>query len=152
MLSYFFRLNYAYDDRYLFEVNGRYDGTSRFKKGHRWGFFPSVSAGWRISEESFFESAKSVVSNLKLRASYGELGNQAISGYYPYASSIGSTSTYGYWFDKELASGVAQIQLANESLTWEKSVGSDRSERSVHMQSKGWYFALNSAREAIHTG
>ncbi|MCS3282765.1 TonB-dependent receptor [Bacteroides salyersiae] len=76
MLSYFFRINYAYDDRYLPEVNGRYDGTSRFKKGHRWGFFPSVSAGWRISEENFFESAKSVVSNLKIRASYGELGNQ----------------------------------------------------------------------------
>lgn len=53
MLSYFFRINYAYDDRYLLEVNGRYDGTSRFKKGHRWGFFPSVSAGWRISEENF---------------------------------------------------------------------------------------------------
>ena len=121
MLSYFFRLNYAYNDRYLLEVNGRYDGTSRFKKGHRWGFFPSVSAGWRISEENFFESAKSVVSNLKLRASYGELGNQAISGYYPYASSIGSTTTYGYWFDKELAAGVAQIQLANEAITWEKS-------------------------------
>ncbi|MDD3063692.1 MAG: TonB-dependent receptor [Massilibacteroides sp.] len=121
MLSYFFRVNYAYDNRYLFEVNGRYDGTSRFKKGHRWGFFPSVSAGWRISEESFFESAKDIVSNLKLRASYGELGNQAISGYYPYASSIGSSTTYGYWFDKELESGVAQIQLANENITWEKS-------------------------------
>lgn len=117
MLSYFFRINYAYDDRYLLEVNGRYDGTSRFKKGHRWGFFPSVSAGWRISEENFFESAKSVVSNLKIRASYGELGNQAISGYYPYASSIGSATSYGYWFDKELASGVAQIQLANEAIT-----------------------------------
>ena len=121
MLSYFFRINYAYDDRYLLEVNGRYDGTSRFKKGHRWGFFPSVSAGWRISEENFFESAKSVVSNLKIRASYGELGNQAISGYYPYASSIGSATSYGYWFDKELATGVAQIQLANEAITWEKS-------------------------------
>ena len=121
MLSYFFRVNYAFDNRYLLEVNGRYDGTSRFKKGHRWGFFPSVSAGWRISEESFFESAKEVVDNLKLRVSYGELGNQAISGYYPYASSIGSAADYGYWFDKQLSSGVAQIQLANADITWEKS-------------------------------
>lgn len=121
MLSYFFRVNYAFNDRYLLEANGRYDGTSRFKKEHRWGFFPSVSAGWRISEESFFEPVKDVMSNLKLRASYGELGNQAISGYYPYASSVGSSASYGYWFDKELSSGVAQIQLANEAITWEKS-------------------------------
>ncbi|MEA4839409.1 MAG: TonB-dependent receptor [Bacteroidales bacterium] len=121
MLSYFFRVNYAFDEKYLLEVNGRYDGTSRFKKEHRWGFFPSVSAGWRISEERFFESVKKVISNLKLRASYGELGNQDINGYYPYASSIGSSASYGYWFDKELSSGVAQIQLANEAITWEKS-------------------------------
>ncbi len=121
MLSYFFRVNYTFDDKYLFEVNGRYDGTSRFKEEHRWGFFPSVSAGWRISEESFFEPIKKVVSNLKLRASYGELGNQSINGYYPYASSIGSSPSYGYWFDEELASGVAQIQLANKAITWEKS-------------------------------
>lgn len=121
MLSYLFRVNYSYDNRYLLEVNGRYDGTSRFRKGQRWGFFPSVSAGWRISEEKFFEPAKSVVNNLKLRASYGELGNQAISGYYPYASSIGSSTDYGYWFDKVLSPGVAQIQLANPLITWEKS-------------------------------
>ncbi len=121
LLSYFFRVNYSYDNRYLFEVNGRYDGTSRFKKGHRWGFFPSVSVGWRISEEKFFEDLKEKVNNLKIRASYGELGNQAISGYYPYASSIGASTSYGYWFDKELASGVAQIQLANPAISWEKS-------------------------------
>ena len=121
LLSYFFRLNYAFDGKYLLEVNGRYDGTSRFKPGHRWGFFPSVSAGWRISEESFFERAKETVNNLKIRASYGELGNQAISGYYPYSASIGTSTSYGYWFDKELSNGVAQIQLANPSITWEKS-------------------------------
>lgn len=121
MLSYFFRVNYSYDNRYLLEVNGRYDGTSRFKENHRWGFFPSVSAGWRISEEKFFEGAKDAVNNLKVRASYGELGNQDISGYYPYASSIGSSTDYGYWFDKVLSTGVAQIQLANANITWEKS-------------------------------
>ncbi|MEG0560922.1 MAG: TonB-dependent receptor, partial [Muribaculaceae bacterium] len=121
LLSYFFRVNYSFDNKYLLEVNGRYDGTSRFRKGHRWGFFPSVSAGWRISEEHFFEPLKDVVNNLKIRASYGELGNQSISGYYPYAASIGGSPAYGYWFDKELSPGVAQIQLANEAITWEKS-------------------------------
>ena len=121
MLSYFYRLNYSYGGRYLLELNGRYDGTSRFKAGNRWGFFPSMSAGWRISEESFFEPAKDVVGNLKLRLSYGELGNQAINGLYPYAASIGASAGYGYWFDEQLSPGVAQIQLANERISWEKS-------------------------------
>lgn len=121
MLSYFYRLNYSYAGKYLVELNGRYDGTSRFKRGNRWGFFPSMSAGWRISEESFFEPAKNVVGNLKLRVSYGELGNQDINGLYPYAASIGASADYGYWFDEQLAPGVAQIQLANEKISWEKS-------------------------------
>ena len=121
MLSYLFRVNYSFDDRYLFEVNGRYDGTSRFIGNNRWGFFPSVSAGWRISEEAFWESAKNVMDNFKLRASYGLLGNQAISSYYPYSASIGSSTGYGYWFDKEFSPGVAQTQLANPDITWEKS-------------------------------
>ena len=121
LLSYFFRVNYAFAGKYLLEVNGRYDGTSRFKEGNRWGFFPSVSAGWRISEEKFFKPARKVVDNLKLRLSYGELGNQAISGYYPYSAAIGASAGYGYWFDKQLAPGVAQIQLANPDITWEKS-------------------------------
>lgn len=121
LLSYFFRLNYSYADKYLLEVNGRYDGTSRFMKGHRWGFFPSVSLGWRISQEKFFEPVKSVVNDLKVRASYGELGNQAINGYYPYAASVSGMASFGYWFDKNLSSGVAQTQLSNELITWEKS-------------------------------
>lgn len=121
MLSYLFRVNYSFDNRYLFEVNGRYDGTSRFIGNNRWGFFPSVSAGWRISEEAFWESAKNVMDNFKLRASYGLLGNQAISSYYPYSASIGSSTGYGYWFDKEFSPGVAQTQLANPDITWEKS-------------------------------
>ena len=121
MLSYLFRVNYSFDDRYLFEVNGRYDGTSRFIGNNRWGFFPSVSAGWRISQEPFWESAKNVMDNFKLRASYGLLGNQAISSYYPYSASIGSATGYGYWFDKEFSPGVAQTQLANPDITWEKS-------------------------------
>jgi TonB-linked SusC/RagA family outer membrane protein len=119
LLSYLYRLNYSFANRYLLEVNGRFDGSSRFAKGHRWGFFPSVSAGWRISEENFFEPLRNVVNNLKLRASYGKLGNQSISGYYPYAASISSGANY--WFDKHLTNGVAQTQLANDKISWEKS-------------------------------
>ncbi len=83
-MGYFARVNYDYKGKYLFEANGRYDGTSRFPKGNRFGFFPSVSAGWRISEENFFEPVKEVVTDLKFRASYGQLGNQVTASAYPY--------------------------------------------------------------------
>ena len=81
LLGFFGRINYDYKGRYLFEVSGRYDGTSRFAKGSRWGLFPSASAGWRISEEDWFAPAKKDVSNLKLRFSYGSLGNQNVAAY-----------------------------------------------------------------------
>lgn len=77
----FGRVNYNYDNRYLVEVDARYDGTSRFKAGSRYGLFPSVSAAWRVSEEKFWEPVKSTVSNLKIRASYGSLGNQDVATY-----------------------------------------------------------------------
>ncbi|MCH5347254.1 MAG: TonB-dependent receptor [Muribaculaceae bacterium] len=121
MLSYLFRVNYSFDNRYLFEVNGRYDGTSRFKKNKRWGFFPSVSAGWRISQEAFMESTRNVLDNLKLRLSYGQLGNQDIGSYFPYVSAISSAEGYGYWFDGNFVPGAAQVQLANTLIGWEKS-------------------------------
>lgn len=120
-LGYLYRVNYTFDNRYLLEVNGRYDGSSRFQAGNRWGFFPSFSAGWRISQEKFFEPLRDKIDNLKLRASFGILGNQSISGYYPYSAAVGSSTAYGYWFDKEFSAGVAQIQLANPDITWEKS-------------------------------
>lgn len=124
MLSWYSRLNYNFKERYLLELNGRWDASSRFMKDYRWGFFPSASAGWRISEEPFFHPLKRLVTNLKIRASYGTLGNQDIvlSGaaqYYPYAATI--SSGYGYWFNEVLGTGVAQSQVANEKITWEKS-------------------------------
>ncbi|WP_019539283.1 SusC/RagA family TonB-linked outer membrane protein [Proteiniphilum acetatigenes] len=124
MLSYFARANYVFADKYLLELNGRLDASSRFMKDYRWGFFPSISGGWRISEESFFEPIKNTIGNLKFRASYGTLGNQDIvlnnnPVYFPYAASI--SSGYGYWFDKVLGTGVAQTQVANEKISWEKS-------------------------------
>ena len=77
----FFRLNYIYDDRYLLEVNGRYDGSSKFPSDQRFAFFPSVSAGWRITEEGFWNVSDNLISDLKLRASYGSLGNGNIDSY-----------------------------------------------------------------------
>lgn len=91
MNSYFGRLNYAFNDRYLFEANVRYDGSSRLAKEHRWKAFPSFSAGWRINEEKWFHVPS--VSNLKLRASWGKLGNGAVLGYYDYIPLINSSST-----------------------------------------------------------
>ena len=89
MISWFARINYDFAGKYLLEANIRADASSRFAEGHRWGYFPSFSGAWRISEEAFMESAKdSWLSGLKIRASWGQLGNQdALSGsnndYYP---------------------------------------------------------------------
>ena len=97
LLGIFGRINYDYKSRYLFAVSGCYDGTSRFASGSRWGFFPSASAGWRISEESFFQPVRQWIDNLKVRGSFGSLGNQNISSYYSFARLI-SISSLGYTF------------------------------------------------------
>lgn len=81
LMGFFGRANYDYKGRYLFEVSARYDGTSRFAPGQRWGFFPSASVGWRISEEPFFSSIRNTVNNLKVRGSIGTLGNQNVANY-----------------------------------------------------------------------
>jgi len=79
--GFFGRINYDFKGRYLFETSARYDGSSRFASGHKWGFFPSASIGWRVSEEPFFAPLKNVVNNFKIRASYGTLGNQNVDNY-----------------------------------------------------------------------
>lgn len=120
LMGFFGRINYDYKGRYLAEISGRYDGTSRFGEGHRWGLFPSGSIGWRISEEPFFRSAKNVVNNLKIRASYGSLGNQNVSDY-AYMRTV-SVSTFNHYTFGE-GSNRAQytgISAPNSSkLTWE---------------------------------
>ncbi|WP_337942153.1 TonB-dependent receptor [Parabacteroides sp.] len=117
MQSVFGRVNYAFDSRYLFEANLRYDGTSRMASGNRWGVFPSFSAGWRISEEAFMESSKSWLNNLKIRASWGKLGNQNI-GIYPYQAMLEFTGNYPF-DDANLQQGVAQKALNNKNIKWE---------------------------------
>lgn len=77
----FARINYAFDDRYLLELNGRYDGSSKFPHGQRWAFFPSVSVGWRLTEEPWFKVDKNAITNIKVRASYGSLGNSNVGNY-----------------------------------------------------------------------
>ena len=120
MMSWFGRFNYNYDEKYLLELDGRFDGSSRFTKGNRWGFFPAVSAGWVISREPFMDWARKSVDLLKLRASYGTLGNQNI-GNYPYAAVINPGYSYYFGDEKEISNGVAQTALSNPNIGWEKS-------------------------------
>lgn len=118
LMSFFGRFGYNYNDRYLFETNVRYDGTSRLHADSRWGVFPSFSAGWRISEENFFENLNLPwINSVKLRGSYGTLGNQNI-GLYPYQAILALTGNYSY-DDANLSSGVAQTSLANQNIKWE---------------------------------
>lgn len=119
----FYRAAYNYKGRYLFEVDGRYDGSSKFPRGDRFGFFPSFSLGYRISEEKFFEPLRNVVDNLKLRASYGTLGNQDV-GSYDYIQSINTQKVMGnYTFDKVSGADYAYADNpVSGALTWEKVI------------------------------
>ncbi|WP_286880173.1 MULTISPECIES: SusC/RagA family TonB-linked outer membrane protein, partial [unclassified Proteiniphilum] len=125
--SYFGRFNYNYMEKYLFEANVRYDGTSRIAKDTRWGFFPSFSAGWRLTEEDFIKNAEiNWLTNAKIRASYGLLGNQNIGGDFPYPYQDLLNFTGDYAFDNSVLSpGVAQSALANSLLKWESTSVAD---------------------------
>lgn len=115
----FFRLNYDYMGKYLLEVNGRADGSSKYGSGDRWGFFPSVSAGWRLSEEKFFEPARSLFDNVKIRASWGQLGNQVTDGNFDYLGYLDS-ETLNYLMGNKIISGLKPATLASTNITWEK--------------------------------
>lgn len=114
--SVFGRINYSYDERYLFEANIRYDGSSRFSKDLRYDYFPSVSVGWRISKEQFFDVP--AITDLKIRASWGKLGNQEV-GDYRYLSTYVLNGSY--FFNNQQVSGITEGPLANALLTWEKT-------------------------------
>jgi TonB-linked SusC/RagA family outer membrane protein len=119
LLSFFGRLTYDYKSRYLLEANARYDGTSRMPSDLRWGLFPSFSGGWRLSEESFFKNLNvKWIDNLKIRGSYGLLGNQNI-GNYPYQPLLAYTGNYP--FDNSLTTGVAQTAFFNRNIKWEST-------------------------------
>ena len=118
----FGRVNYDYKGRYLFEASGRYDGSSRFGRSRRWGFFPSASVGWRISEESFFAGARDVVDNLKLRFSYGSLGNQNVSSYYTFLRLVSIKDFASFTFGDGTIGKYSQLSAPiADDLTWEKA-------------------------------
>ena len=118
--SWFGRLNYDYDGKYLFEASIRADGSSRFAKGHRWGVFPSFSAGWNIHREKFMESTSSWLSELKLRGSWGMLGDSEKVGYYPTAQVL-SFDPKIYTFGGKLVGGAYNNVSVNPDITWEVS-------------------------------
>jgi hypothetical protein len=119
-LGVFGRLNYNYDEKYLLEISSRYDGTSRFQESRRWGLFPSVSAGYNIAKENYWEPLADKISLLKLRASYGTLGNQSISGsYYPYLASLGINTNLDWVMGSERPLYVTAPGLVSPELTWE---------------------------------
>ena len=117
--SFFTRVNYVYADRYLFEANLRADGSSRFSKQSRWGFFPSFSAGWRIEQENFMQGVGFDL--LKLRASWGMLGNNSI-GNYDYQAAY---KAHNYSFNNVLVNGLAVSSFANNALRWETTTSTD---------------------------
>ncbi|MBN9384217.1 MAG: TonB-dependent receptor [Chitinophagaceae bacterium] len=124
LLGYFGRINYDYGGKYLLELDGRYDGSSRFPSGQRFGFFPSISGGWRISKEAFFDKLTGVVSELKLRVSYGSLGNQDLgnsaANLYPYIPVMNSAQT-NYIIDGNKTQVLSAPNPVTPNFTWERS-------------------------------
>lgn len=118
--GFFSRVNYSYKDRYLLELNARYDGSSRFPTDLRWNLFPSFSAGWNISNEAFWP-LKSEISLFKIRGSYGELGNQGTDNWYPFYSIMPVTAGQGSWLLNGVKPNSASApNLISSSLTWER--------------------------------
>lgn len=119
-LGFFGRLNYNYKEKYLVEANLRYDGSSRFAAGRRWGLFPSLSLGWNMAKEPFFADAVSDIQTLKLRLSYGSLGNQNTTSWYPTYSIMNFASSSGAWLIDGKKQNIAwPASLISSSLTWE---------------------------------
>lgn len=119
LASFFSRLTYGYDDRYLLTVTMRADGSSKFAPGHKWGFFPSAAFAWRASEEDFLKGSD--VNNLKLRLSIGRLGNQNIGDYAFMAQAGQGDSFDNYVFGGQRTIGAQYTSIANTNLTWERS-------------------------------
>ena len=160
----FFRVNYNYLDKYLLEVNGRYDGSSKFPKSSRFGFFPSVSAGWQIAQERFMNSTRHWLDGLKLRASYGVIGNQNINPYtFTPSMSVNNKATSWIIDDTYVTSISSLPALVSQNFTWEKvgtiNVGLDvnlfnnrlsgvfewyqRNTNTADMRTRGWELSLN---------
>ena len=118
--GFFGRVNYNYKERYLLELNGRYDGSSSFRPGKQWAFFGSGSAGWRISEEEFWEGIKPYVPTLKIRGSFGSVGNQALSSWYPYIATLTTQTADWQGTDGNKKATVSTPAAVNADMTWER--------------------------------
>ena len=118
--GFFGRINYNYKERYLLELNGRYDGSSSFRPGKQWAFFASGSAGWRISEEEFWKNIKPYVPTLKIRGSFGSVGNQALSSWYPYIAVLSTKTADWQGTDGNKKSTVSTPAAVNSDMTWER--------------------------------
>ena len=140
--GYFMRLNYDYDSKYMMEFNLRYDGSSRFTNDNRWAWFPSVSAGWNVARENFFKPLANVVSTLKLRASWGQLGNtssyyNSFADWYPFYQQQGVGSQNSSWLINGQKQNTASLpSIVNSTMTWE----------TVETYDVGFDFALLSNR------
>jgi len=119
--SYFGRLNYDFDGKYLLEANGRYDGSSNFTGQNLYSFFPSFSAGWRVSQENFWTSVKNIIPEFKLRGSYGFTGNQTVNRYSFYEA----LSSLNYNFGGASATGYGLLNYANRDIKWETTRQTD---------------------------
>jgi len=117
LISYYSRLNYNFSDKYLLTANFRIDGSSKFAKSNQWGYFPSLSLGWRVSSEQFFQSLKPVFSNLKFRIGYGVTGNDDIGNRTIDAYRVGQN----YGFGNQESFGVYADQIGNKNLKWEST-------------------------------
>ena len=139
--SYFGRLNYNFKERYLFEANVRFDGSSRFAKGNRWGIFPSFSGAWRLTEEPFMQDVRRTLSEFKIRASYGQLGNQNIGSNYPTIQQLDVSSIS---VNDVITPIVTQTTLANPDITWESTemydVGIDATLFDKLSVTADWYY------------
>jgi len=115
------RIMYAYDEKYLIEVNAGYTGSENFSDGNRFGFFPAISGGWVVSNEDFFDAIEDKISLLKLRGSYGLVGNDQIGqgGRFPYLTQIQGSTGASFGFSNSYYGGIAETQLGVENLTWE---------------------------------
>ncbi len=142
-VSYLGRFNYDYDGKYLVQATIRRDGSSRFSEDNRWATFPSVSAGWRISEENFFENIKTTINDFKIRASYGTVGNSAVGNYPTYASLVTTT----YVLNETVVPAYSFRSAVNTDLKWEttkkKDLGIDMSFLDSKLSLSAVYFVAN---------
>lgn len=145
LVGFFARVNYSLLSRYIFEVSARYDGSSKFPVKQQWGFFPSASIGWRISEEPWMRGAKGWMDNLKIRANAGSLGNGGIAPY-SFLTTLGVSKT-GAVFDGAFVNKVADPAVVPDNLTWEKvttyDVGLDMDVLKSRLSFSGDYYVRN---------